>query len=170
MIALYISTNRSVLWYKGIECVSLLFLQEIAKIGCFSICLVAARPGLVTIWSEYGWMGGSSPTFSFPSKFYKKQSCCLRQMVAIWWHDNRFEVNWRPKPTLVLRWISKFFLFGALPIDTLKIKHSEKLKEISSRHVLENLPEKSKHNGMEIAKLPDYCLGSHFTKDTSQKT
>ena len=60
--------------------------------------------------------------------------------------------------------------FGALPIDTLKIKHSEKLKEISSRHVPENLPEKSKHNGMEIAKLPDYCLGSYFTKDTSQKT
>ena len=56
------------------------------------------------------------------------------------------------------------FLFGALPIDTLKIKHSEKLKEISSRNVLENLPEKSKHNGMEIAKLPDYCLGSYFTK------
>ena len=64
----------------------------------------------------------------------------------------------------------KVCLFGALPIDTLKIKHSEKLKEISFRHVLENTPEKSKHNGMEIAKLPDYCLGSYFTKDTSQKT
>ena len=47
------------------------------------------------------------------------------------WHDNRFEVNWHPKPTLVLRWISMFFLFGALPIDTLRIKHTKKLKEMS---------------------------------------
>ena len=61
---------------------------------------------------------------------------CLR------WHDNRFEVNWHPKPTLVLRWISIFFLFGALPIDTLRIKHTKKLKEIPSRDALENLPEK----------------------------
>ena len=37
--------------------------------------------------------------------------------------DNRFEVNWPPEPTLVLCWISKFFLFGALPSDTFKIKH-----------------------------------------------
>ena len=47
---------------------------------------------------------------------------------TIWWHDNRFEVNWHPKPTLVLRWISKFFLFGALPSDTLKIKHTKKFE------------------------------------------
>ena len=60
--------------------------------------------------------------------------------------DNRFEVNWPPEPTLVLRWISKFFLFGALPSDTLKIKHTKNLKEIPSRHVLENLLEKSKHS------------------------
>ena len=59
-----------------------------------------------------------------------------------------------------------FFLIGALPIDTLKIKHAEKMKKISSRRVLENLPEKRKRNGMEIAKLPDYCLGRYFTKDT----
>ena len=59
-------------------------------------------------------------------------------MLYIWWHDNRFEVNWPPEPTLVLRWISKFFLFGALPSDTLKIKHTKILKEIPSRHVLEN--------------------------------
>ena len=64
----------------------------------------------------------------------------------IWWHDNRFEVNWPPEPTLVLRWISKFFLFGALPSDTFKIKHTKNLKEIPSRHVLENLLEKSKHS------------------------
>ena len=50
----------------------------------------------------------------------------------IWWHDNRFEVNWPPEPTLVLRWISKFFLSGALPSDTLKIKHTKNLKEIPS--------------------------------------
>ena len=35
------------------------------------------------------------------------------------------------------------FLFGALPIDTLKIKHAKKLKEIPSRRFLENLPEKA---------------------------
>ena len=45
------------------------------------------------------------------------------------WHDNRFEVNWHPKPTLVLSWILKFFLFGALPIDTLKIKHTKSWKK-----------------------------------------
>ena len=63
--------------------------------------------------------------------------------ILIRWHDNRFEVNWPPEPTLVLRWISKFFLFGALPSDTLKIKHTKKLKEFPSRHFLENLPEKA---------------------------
>ena len=71
----------------------------------------------------------------------------------IWWHDNRFEVNWPPEPTLVLRWISKFFLFGALPSDTLKIKHTKKLKEIPSRHVLENLPEKACMNAFIHLKL-----------------
>ena len=33
------------------------------------------------------------------------------------------------------------FFFGALPIDQLNIKHTKKMKEISSRHFLENLPE-----------------------------
>ena len=36
-----------------------------------------------------------------------------------------------------------FFLFGALPIDTLKIKHTKKLKEIPSTDALKNLPEKA---------------------------
>ena len=67
--------------------------------------------------------------------------------------DNRFEVNWPPEPTLVLRWISKFFLFGALPSDTLKIKHTKNLKEIPSRHVLENLPEKACMNAFIHLKL-----------------
>ena len=57
-----------------------------------------------------------------------------------------FRVNWPPEHTLVIRWISKFFLFGALPSDTLKIKHKKNLKEIPSRHVLENPLEKSKHS------------------------
>ena len=35
------------------------------------------------------------------------------------------------------------FFFGALPFDQLKIKNTKKLKEIPSRHVLENLPEKA---------------------------
>ena len=35
------------------------------------------------------------------------------------------------------------FFFGALPSDTLKIKHTKKLKEIPSRHFLEKLPEKA---------------------------
>ena len=35
------------------------------------------------------------------------------------------------------------FFFGALPIDRLKIKNTKKLKEIPSRHFLENLPEKA---------------------------
>ena len=34
------------------------------------------------------------------------------------------------------------FFFGALPIDQSMIKHTKKLKDIPSRHVLENLPEK----------------------------
>ena len=36
-----------------------------------------------------------------------------------------------------------FFFFSALPIDQWKIKHTKKLKEIPSRHFLENLPEKA---------------------------
>ena len=36
-----------------------------------------------------------------------------------------------------------FFFFGVLPIDQSKIKHTKKLKEIPSRHVLENPPEKA---------------------------
>ena len=59
--------------------------------------------------------------------------------------DNRFEVNRPPEPTLVLCWISKFFLFGALLSDTLKIKHTKKLKEIPSRQFLEKFSRKSKH-------------------------
>ena len=35
------------------------------------------------------------------------------------------------------------FLFAAFPIDPLKIKHTKKLKEIPSRHVLENFPAKA---------------------------
>ena len=34
-----------------------------------------------------------------------------------------------------------FFFFSALPIDQSKIKHTKNLKELSSRHFLENLPE-----------------------------
>ena len=33
------------------------------------------------------------------------------------------------------------FFFGALPIDQSMIKHTKKLKDIPSRHFLENLPE-----------------------------
>merc|ERR1712156_769999 len=75
--------------------------------------------------------------------------------------ENRFEVNWPPEATLVLRWISKFFLFGALPSDTLKIKHTKKLKEIPSRHVLENLPEKACMNAFIHLKLISNVQGSH---------
>ena len=35
-----------------------------------------------------------------------------------------------------------FFLFGALPIDASKIKHTKELKEIPPRDALQNLPEK----------------------------
>ena len=38
------------------------------------------------------------------------------------------------------------FFFGALPIDQLKIKNTKKLKEIPSRHFLENHLEESKHS------------------------
>ena len=37
---------------------------------------------------------------------YKKKLRTTKK--NIWWHDNRFEVNWPPEPTLVLCWISKF--------------------------------------------------------------
>ena len=54
-----------------------------------------------------------------------------------------------------------FFLFGALPSDTLKIKHTKKLKEIPSRHVLENLPEKACMNAFihlkHIGNLQGFC-------------
>ena len=46
-----------------------------------------------------------------------------------------------------------FFFFGALPIDQSKIKHTKKLKEIPSRHVLENLPEKACMNALIHLKL-----------------
>ena len=46
-----------------------------------------------------------------------------------------------------------FFLFGALPIDTLRIKHTKKLKEIPSRDALENLPEKACMNAFIHLKL-----------------
>ena len=46
-----------------------------------------------------------------------------------------------------------FFFFGALPIDQSKIKHTKKLKEIPSRHVLENLPEKACMNAFIHLKL-----------------
>ena len=46
-----------------------------------------------------------------------------------------------------------FFLFGALPIDTLKIKHTKNLKEIPSRVALENLPEKACMNALIHLKL-----------------
>jgi len=59
-------------------------------------------------------------------------------------HDNRFEVNWHPKPTPI---------FGALPNDTLKIKHTKKMKEIPSRDALENLPEKACMNAFIHLKL-----------------
>ena len=46
-----------------------------------------------------------------------------------------------------------FFLLGALPIDTLRIKHTKKLKEIPSRDALENLPEKACMNALTHLKL-----------------
>ena len=45
------------------------------------------------------------------------------------------------------------FFFGALPIDTLRIKHTKKLKEIPSRDALENLPEKACMNALIHLKL-----------------
>ena len=49
--------------------------------------------------------------------------------------------------------IKVFFLFGALPSDTLKIKHTKNLKEIPSRDALENLPEKACMNAFIHLKL-----------------
>ena len=46
-----------------------------------------------------------------------------------------------------------FFLFGTLPIDTLRIKHTRKLKETPSRNALENLPEKACRNALTHLKL-----------------
>ena len=46
-----------------------------------------------------------------------------------------------------------FFVFGALPIATLRIKHTKKLKEIPSRDALENLPEKACMNALIHLKL-----------------
>ena len=68
--------------------------------------------------------GHNFQTFFYPTSF------AINSYIGSF--DNRFEVNWPPEPTLVLRWISKFFLFGALPIDILKIKHTKNLKEIPS--------------------------------------
>ena len=83
------------------------------------------------------------------------------EIRSLWWHENQFEVNWPPEPTLVLHWISKFFLFGALPSDTLKIKHTKNLKEIPSRDALENLPGKASMYAFIhlklIGNLQGYC-------------
>ena len=46
-----------------------------------------------------------------------------------------------------------FFLFGTLFIDTLRIKHTKKLKDIPSRDALENLPEKACMNALIHLKL-----------------
>ena len=54
------------------------------------------------------------------------------------------------------------FFFGALPIDTLKIKHTKKLKEIPSRHVLENLPEKASINAFLHLKLIGNVQGFNY--------
>ena len=45
------------------------------------------------------------------------------------------------------------FFFDALPIDQSKIKHTKKLKEIPSRHVLESLPEKASMHAFIHLKL-----------------
>ena len=47
------------------------------------------------------------------------------------------------------------FFFGALPIDQSNIKHTKKLKEIPSRHLLENLPEKASMYAFIHLKLID---------------
>ena len=53
------------------------------------------------------------------------------------------------------------FFFGALPIDQSKIKHTKKLKELPSRHVLENLPKKASINAFIhlkfIGNLQGFC-------------
>ena len=46
-----------------------------------------------------------------------------------------------------------FFFFGALAIDQSTMKHTNKLKEIPSRHILENLPEKAGINAFIHLKL-----------------
>ena len=53
------------------------------------------------------------------------------------------------------------FLLGALPSDTLKIKHTKNLKEIPSRHVLENPLEKASIHAFihlkHIGNLQGFC-------------
>ena len=51
------------------------------------------------------------------------------------------------------------FFFGALPIDQLNIKHPKKLKEIPSKHFLENLPEKASMYAFIHMKLIDNLQG-----------
>ena len=51
------------------------------------------------------------------------------------------------------------FFFGALPVDQLKIKNTKKLKEIPSRHFLENLPEKASIYALIHLKLIDHLQG-----------
>ena len=52
-----------------------------------------------------------------------------------------------------------FSFFGALPIDQSKIKQTKKLKEIPSRHFLENLPEKASMYAFIHMKLIDNLQG-----------
>ena len=52
-----------------------------------------------------------------------------------------------------------FFFFGVLPIDQSKIKHTKKLKEIPSRHFLENLPEKASMYAFMHLKLTSNLQG-----------
>ena len=117
--------------------------------GGFRSKCVSPDPSLDKIETEkLFWIWKANPTLRLSKtgggigpglKLCQHSWIQAKKLASIWWHDNRFEVNWPPEPTLVLRWISKFFLFGALPSDTLKIKHTKNLKEIPSRHVLENV-------------------------------
>ena len=115
-------------------------------------CIYNGNPSLIYKWQTCWYLIENHSLQGTDGKVIPLSAATLQKLIeagaiflyiywslSIWWHDNRFEVNWPPEPTLVIRWISKFFLFGALPSDTLKIKHTKNLKEIPSRHFLENL-------------------------------
>ena len=81
-----------------------------------------------------------------PYFIHKNNWCASGEFWLAWTWCQIHKIIWQSIWSKLASWTYSgitFFLFGALPSDTLKIKHTKKLKETPSRDALENLPEKA---------------------------